>query len=128
MAIIPWDNLNDKDLAFIKKRPLIDVYETDAAIITEISGFDGELTDLDISIRSGRLIIKGKFSAKKKRRLKGLLEKKNREESFERVIKLPAGANTDNITTTIKDGITHITVLKSIKSARDNNEKGQETL
>jgi len=57
MAIIPWDNLSDKDLVFIKKRPLIDVYETDEAVITEISGFDGEPTDLDISIRSGKLII-----------------------------------------------------------------------
>ena len=118
MAIIPWDNLNDKDVFFTKKRLLIYVYETNEAIITEISVFNGTLADLDISICSGKLIIKGKFSAKKERELGGLWKKEMREESFERVIKLPVGANTDNITTTTKDGITRVTVLKSIKNAR----------
>ena len=116
MAIIPWDNLSDKDLGFIKKRPLIDVYETNEAIITEISGFNGTPEDLDISICSGRLIIKGKFSVEKERKLRGLWRKETREEFFERVIKLPIGVNTDNISTITKDGITRVTVLKSIKS------------
>jgi len=114
MAIIPWDNLNDKDF-FIKKRPLIDVYETDEAIITEISGFDGEPTDLDISIRSGRLIIKGRFATKKERKLGGLWEKEIKEESFERIIKLPVGVNTNNVTTITKDGVTCVTVLKVLR-------------
>ena len=123
MAIIPWDNLNDKDLFFTKKRLLIDVYETNEAIVTEISGFNGTPADLDISICSGKLVIKGRFSAKKEKKLGDFLKKEIREESFERVIKLPPGANTDNITTTTKDGITRIIVLKSIKSVRDNNGK-----
>ena len=115
MAIIPWDNLSDKDFDFTKKRLLIDVYETDEAIITEISGFDGGPTDLDISICSGRLIIKGKFSAKKEKKLGGLLKKEIREESFERVIKLPVGANIDNIITTTQNGVMRITVLKALR-------------
>jgi len=115
MAIIPWDNLSDKDLVFIKKRLLIDVYETNEAIITEISGFNGASTDLDISIRSGRLIIKGKFSAKKERKLGGFWEKEIKEESFERVIKLPVGADIDNIITTTQNGVTRITVLKALR-------------
>jgi len=115
MAIIPWDNISDKDLFFTKKRLLINVYETDEAIITEISGFDGDPADLDISICTGRLIIKGKFSAKKERKLGGLWEKEIREESFERVIKLPIGAITDNMTTVTKDRVTRITVLKALR-------------
>ena len=114
MAIIPWDNLSDKDF-FIKKRPLIDVYETDEAIIAEISGFDGEPTDLDISICSGRLIIKGRFATKKERKLGRLWEKETREEFFERVIKLPVGADIDNIITATQNGVTRITVLKALR-------------
>jgi len=115
MVIIPWDNLSDKDLNFTKKRPLIDVYETNEAVITEISGFDGEPTGLDISIRSGRLIIKGRFATKKERKLGGLWKKETREESFERVIKLPVGADIDNIITTTQNGVTRITVLKALR-------------
>ncbi len=114
MAIIPWDNLSDKDF-FIKKRPLIDVYETDEAIIAEISGFDGEPTDLDISICLGRLIIKGRFATKKERKLGRLWEKETREEFFERVIKLPVGADIDNIITTTQNGVMRITVLKALR-------------
>jgi len=117
MAIIPWDEFEYPDLGSREVFPAIDVYETENKIVAEIRGFRGKPDGLDIFIRKGVLYIKGDSSAKEEKKGKGFWKKKVMEESFERVIQLPAGIDAAAAEGTLSDGIIRVSVPK---------EKGKE--
>jgi HSP20 family protein len=113
MAIIPWDKFEGFDFGSPDISPAIDVYETKDGIVAEIRKLKGKIGDLDISIQKGVLYIKGESSLKEEKKGKGFWKKKTKEESFEKVIQLPAGIDAVAAKGTFKGGVVRIFIPKA---------------
>lgn len=113
MAIIPWDEFENPGFGSREIFPAIDAYETESEIVAEIRGFRGKPDDLDIFIQKGVLYIKGGSSVKEEKKGKGFWKKKVTEESFERVVQLPAGIDSAAAEGALSDGVIRVSVPKA---------------
>jgi len=70
----------------------------------------GDDDDVDVSVDDGRLTISGKREQRSEHREKGSFNSEFRYGSFERTVRLPAGARADEIMATYDDGILEVRV------------------
>jgi HSP20 family protein len=118
MAIIPWSGSDNSGNILSGHLPVIDVCETGDSIIVNIRLAGMDPGDIDISVSSGFLKIKGVSTEKEEKQGKGHWKKEIHKESFERVIKLPIDVNEDEIEATADKGSIRIIVPKSEKGVR----------
>lgn len=92
--------------------PAMDIVEGDQkfTIRCELPGLD--LNDLDLSVVSNVLTIKGEKKDKNDKKQTAYFKKECRSGSFQRTISLPHSADTEKITAVLKDGILHIELPK----------------
>ncbi|MCK9187049.1 MAG: Hsp20/alpha crystallin family protein [Candidatus Colwellbacteria bacterium] len=113
MAIIPWSKFEDIDEFFTGSFPAMDVYETDSAIVAEIQASGIKPEDIDISISSGFLKVKGEREEKEEKKKKGYWKKEIHRGSFERIVKLPVDVDDGKAEAVSEDGVIRITIPKA---------------
>jgi len=92
--------------------PAIDVIEhTDRFTVEcDLPGIDQK--DIDISIASGVLTIRGEKKTEKKSEKSKVYKKETWEGSFQRTVSLPTGVDGDKVEATFTDGVLKITLPK----------------
>ena len=92
--------------------PSIDVVETenDYSIICELPGIDQK--DIDLSIASNVLTLKGSKKEEKEDRKGKYYRKESWSGNFQRTLPLPLAVNSEKVTADLKDGILKITLPK----------------
>lgn len=92
--------------------PAIDVVEhTDRFTVEcDLPGIDQK--DIDISIASGVLTIRGEKKTEKKSEKSKVYKKETWEGSFQRTVSLPTGVDGDKVEATFTDGVLKITLPK----------------
>jgi HSP20 family protein len=100
----------------------VDVKETDKEIVVtaELPGVD--MKDIDVSINSNGLVIKGEKREEKEEKEKGYYKMERSYGSFHRVLPLPAEVDRDHITATHKDGVVKITLPKTEQVLKDEKK------
>lgn len=85
--------------------------EDDGTIVfrAELPGMDVE-NDVDVTVEDGRMTISGKREEREEHKDKGTYRSEFRYGSFERTVRLPAGARTDDIQAEYDDGILEVRV------------------
>jgi HSP20 family protein len=92
--------------------PVIDVVEHADRFTVEcdLPGIDQK--DIDISIASGVLTIRGEKKTEKKSEKTKVYKKETWEGSFQRTVSLPSGVDGDKVEATFTDGVLKITLPK----------------
>ena len=92
--------------------PAIDVVEHPDSFTVEcdLPGIDQK--DIDISLASGVLTIKGEKKVENKSEKAKVYKKETWEGSFQRTVSLPGGVDTDKVEAGFKDGVLTITLPK----------------
>ncbi len=121
------DFFSDDDWFFpvFQKRdasPEIDVYETDKAVMAEISAPGMTVEDLDVSVENNLLKVKGEKEEKKEDSEKGYYRKEIRKGSFERVVRLPSNIDESKVTAEYKNGILKVEIPKAERK-KENKSK-----
>lgn len=136
MALIPYDPFKELDGFFNEEdwffpvrssqrtTPEMDVYETDDLVVAEISTPGMNPENLSVKIEDNLLIINGETEEKSEegKEEKGYYRKEIRRDAFERVVRLPANIDADNINAKHKNGILKVEIPKIEKQI----EKGSE--
>ena len=93
--------------------PTIDVKEDDKelTVTAELPGMDEK--DIDVLLERNALTLKGEKKEEKEEKDKNYWHMERRYGSFQRVIPLPEGVDTDKATASFKKGVLHITVPKT---------------
>lgn len=102
----------------------VDVKETDKEIIVtaELPGVD--LKDIDVSLRSDGLALRGEKLAEKEEKEKGYYRMERSYGSFYRLIPMPYEVDKDATVASYKDGVLKVTLPKA-KEALKNEQKVQ---
>jgi len=92
--------------------PAIDVVEHADSFTVEcdLPGIDQK--DIDVSIASGVLTIKGEKKTEEKSKKNKVYKKETWEGSFQRTVSLPAGVDADKVEATFTNGVLKITLPK----------------
>jgi len=100
----------------------VDVKDTDKELVitAEVPGV--EMKDIDVSITSDGLTIKGEKRAEKEEKDKGYYRMERGYGSFQRVVPLPCEVDRNSINATYKDGVVKVTLPKT-KEAIQNTQK-----
>ncbi len=101
---------------------LIDMYQTDTDVVvkTALPGVKPE--EIDVTITDNTLAIKGKTKTEEEIKAKDYFYKERRYGTFNRLVSLPHGLNTDKVKTNFEDGILTLTLPKS-KQIKPNRIK-----
>ena len=85
--------------------------EEDGTIVlrAELPGMDVE-KDVEVTVEDGRMTISGKREEREEHKDKGMYRSEFRYGSFERTVRLPAGARTDDIQAEYGEGILEVRV------------------
>jgi HSP20 family protein len=122
MPIIPWNEPDIADFGFTHSFISVDVYETSAAIVAEISGFKENPEELDISVRSGVLLIRRSLSREEEKKEKGFWKKEKAEEFFEKAIQLPVGVDIEASEAILENNIVRVTIPKARGKPRTDKQ------
>jgi HSP20 family protein len=112
--------------------PIVDVSEseTNVTVNVELPGMDEK--DIKVSFTDGHLIIRGEKTEVKEEKRKGYHRTERSFGEFSRVVPLPEGVDTNNVSTVFKKGLLSITIPKTEKSIqetyRDRGEYQHEKL
>jgi len=93
--------------------PSVDVSETDKELIVraELPGIDAK--EIDISLSGNMLTIKGERKHEREEKKENFHLVERSSGSFSRTLQLPADVIADKINATYKDGVLHITMVKT---------------
>jgi len=93
--------------------PHIDVKEDDKelTVTAELPGMDDK--DIEVLLERNALTLKGEKKEEKEEKEQNYWHMERRYGSFQRVIPLPEGVDTDKATASFKKGVLHITVPKT---------------
>lgn len=89
--------------------PTVDVFERDGNLVVKAELPGMKKDDIDVSIDSGALVIRGERSAEKKVEEKDYHRMERSYGSFQRRLALPAGVTSDQISASFKDGVLEVT-------------------
>jgi len=97
-------------------RPVIDVAETNGAVIikAELPGLSAD--DISVSLTGDLLTIKGEKKEEKEEKSKNFFHMERSYGSFKRSIKLPVAVKNDETQAAFKDGVLSIELPKSAQS------------
>lgn len=102
-------------------RAILDMKDTDEALLISADLPGVELKDIDISINEDTLCIKGEKRTEKEEKDKGYYRMERSYGSFHRLLPLPCSVDKDNVAATLKNGVLKITLPKTKESLK--NEK-----
>ncbi len=98
-----------------EKGPEMDLYETEEAIVAEVSAPGMGPEDLSVTVENNLLTVKGEKEEEKEDDEKGYYRREIRKGSFERCVRLPRGIDEEGVEATYEDGILKIQVPKTEK-------------
>ena len=101
-----------RDMPFVGENFLMEQFTDDDGTMVlraELPGL-GDDDDVDVTVDDGRLTISGRREERTEQKEKGSFRSEFRYGSFERTVRLPAGADTDAIVATYDDGILEVRV------------------
>jgi HSP20 family protein len=111
-----WDAFPDGDLVTdltMEWAPRLDLAETPTAIEVKAELPGLEKKDIDISLESGHLIIKGEKHQEKEEKDKRFHRIERTYGSFYRLVRLPAEVQPDKIEAIYEDGVLKVTLPKT---------------
>ncbi len=113
-----WPSLSKAAAPFEGKTPSVDVIDRDDSIVVkaELPGVDKK--DLDISVTSNTVTIKGSTSHEEKEEKGDYYRCEISRGSYTRTLSLPADVDEDKTKAKFKDGILELTLPKLKKSKR----------
>ena len=125
MSLVPWKPFSDLDRFFgdddwfmpifpkaEMSKPAMDVYETEKAVVAEVSIPDFDPEKVEVSVEDGVLRITGKTEDKKEEKDKGYWHKEIRRGSFERMVRLPVAVKEETVDATYEKGILKVIMPK----------------
>lgn len=103
-----WDIVSAEEL------PRVDVRETDKEVVVtaELAGMD--VKDVEISVASGLLTIRGQTAVDRETDKDGYLLRERRVGTVERVVALPDGLDLDSAQATMKNGLLTVTLPRTM--------------
>lgn len=125
MAIVPWKPFSDLDRFFeddenwlfpvIFKEtalPPLNLYEEGDKLIAELSVPGVNPEQIEINIDNGLLKVSGKAEEKQEEKKKNYWRQEVRQQSFQRVVRLPATVDEDKVEATYDKGMLKIVMPK----------------
>jgi HSP20 family protein len=99
--------------------PIVDVSESEknVTVNVELPGMDEK--DVKVSFTDGHLNIRGEKTEVKEEKGKGYYRTERSFGEFSRVVPLPVGVDTNNVSTMFKKGLLSITIPKTEKSIQE---------
>lgn len=124
MALIPWKPFGDLDKFFEddewllpvfpkgRMEPAMDVYETDKAVVAEVSVPNIDPEKINVSVENQILRVSGSMEEEKKEEKKGYWRKEIRKGSFERMVRLPVPVDESKVEAEYEKGVLKVTMPK----------------
>jgi len=125
MSIIPWKQFSDMERFFGDDdwlmpvfsrtelgRPMMDMYETDVAVVVEVSVPGYDPAKVTVTLEDGILKISGAVEEKKEEEEKGYWKREIRQGSFERAVRVPIAVKEDGIDAVYEKGVLKIVMPK----------------
>jgi HSP20 family protein len=94
-------------------RPMLDVLETNDAIVVQAEMPGMEAKDIAVTLRERRLTLKGERERTTERREERYLSRERTYGTFFRSLELPTAVQASKVTTTFKNGVLTVTLPKS---------------
>jgi len=100
------------------KEPAMDIYQTDKDVVAELNipGFDPQ--KIDISIDNQVLTVKGETEETEEEKKRDYWRKEILKGSFERMVRLPAEVDENNVEAVYKNGVLKIEMPKKTSSSQ----------
>lgn len=107
---------------FTEHHAKVDVKETDKDIVVTAEVPGVEMKDIDITLTSNGLVIKGEKKMEKEENEKGYYKMERTYGSFFRLVPLPCEVQKEHLTATYKHGIVKITMPKALECGKSEHK------